>query len=294
MDSADLESYWDDIRPPDSERRVTQRPGSIRPKWDPQQSNGLEAWVKRLGREGQRPIVLVEGPTPAHRQALYRLARITSKDLDQKWVEQGLIENLTERLSNLRCIGSIAAHPWDLIWNFLTLEDLVVEQPLQALIDQGLLFTQAFRAIWEARFLLKEGRDIQGLVEAFAGWVTAAPLSPESKLLLDGLKVERELSTPFERLDMLFFLATWAAQNQLIPNQLFVIDGLDRALTQGTARRKQLLKELDHFCTSAERWHKLGSPLGFVLGYSDEHKALSGIEKSNVKLSDKLKRYASV
>lgn len=294
MDSADLESYWDDISPPDSERRVTKRPGSLRPQWDPQQSNGLEVWVKNLGRENQQPIILVDGPTPAHRQALYRLAHISSKDLDQRWVEQGLVDNLTERFSNIRCVGSIAAHPWDLVWNFLTLEDLTVEEPLRALIDQGLLFTQAFKAVWEARFLLKEGRDIRQLVEAFSGWVTAAPLSPESKLLLDGLKVERELSTPFERLDMLFFLATWAAQNSLIPNQLFVIDGLDRALTQGTARRKQLLKELDHFCTSAERWNKLGSPMGFVLGYSNEHQGLTGIGRSNSKLGFKLARYASV
>lgn len=294
MDSADLESYWEDIRPPDSEARVNKRPGSLRPQWDPSQSSGLEVWAKNIGQEDQRPIILVEGPTPAHRQALYRLALIPAKDLDQKWIEQGLVENLTERFSNLRCIGSIVDRPWDVIWNFLTLQDLVVEEPLKALIDQGLLFTQAFKAIWEARFLLKEGRDARQLVEAFAGWVTAAPLTAESKRLLDRLGVERELSTPYERLDMLFFLATWAAQNHLIGRQLFVIDGLDRALTQGTARRKQLLKELDHFCTSAERWSKLGSRLGFVLGYSDEHKALAGIIRSNARLGMKLQRYASV
>lgn len=294
MDSVELESYWADISPPDSERRVTHRPGSLRPQWDPSQSSGLEMWVKNLGREDQRPIILVEGPTPAHRQTLYRLARIPSKAIDQKWVEQGLVDNLSERLSATRCIGSIAPHSWDLIWNFLTLEELVVEEPLRSLIDQGLLFTQAFKAIWEARFMLKEGQDIRQLVEAFTGWVTSTSLSEESKRLLDKMGIERELSTPFERLDMLFFLATWAAQNQLISNQLFVIDGLDRALTQGTARRKQLLKELDHFCTSAERWSKLGSPLGFVLGYSNEHKALAGIERSNARLGAKLQRYVSV
>jgi hypothetical protein len=293
MDVADLESYWEAIQAPDSERRVTKRPGSLRPQWDPP-GTALEEWAKRLGQDGQRPIVLIEGPTPAHRQALYRLAKIESKDLDSGWIDQGLVENITVRFSKLRCIGSIVARPWDLLWNFLTLEELVVEEPLKALIDQGLLFTQAFKAIWEARFLLREGRDIRALVEAFSGWVTAAPLTQESKQLLDQLGIERELATPFERLDMLFFLATLAAQNQLLSYQLFVIDGLDRAVTAGTARRKELLKELDHFCTSAERWSKLGAPVGFVLGYSNEHRALAAIEKSNSKLGDKLKRYLPV
>jgi hypothetical protein len=294
MDAADLESYWADISPPDSERRVTKRPGSLRPHWEPPPSGALENWVNRIGEEGQRPIVLVEGPTPAHRQALYRIAKIKSKDLDSSWIDRGVVEELTERFSHIRCIGSIGARPWDLIWNFLTLEELVVEEPLKDLIDQGLLFTQAFRAIWEARFLLKEGRDIQPLVEAFTGWITASTLTPEAKTVLGNLGIERELSTPFERLDMLFFLAALAHQNHLVDRLLFVLDGLDRAVTQGTTRRRELLKELDHFCTSADRWSKLDAPIGFVLGYSNEHRALNAIEKSNSKLGDKLQRYLSV
>lgn len=289
-----MQEFWDEVaRPPDSERRPSVRPASIRPNWNPPNIDTLKEWVDGVGTSDS-PILLVEGPTPAHRAAVYRLAKTLQDDKSAAWVEQGVVENLTERLSKVRAIGSIIPHEWDLLWNLLTLEQLEVEEPVRSLIDQGHLFTEFFKAIWEARFQLNEGKDIKPFVTALSRWMTAAPLDSSQKELLGQLGIERELETTFERLDMLFFLVALAKQNELISQLVFVLDGLEKVASLGVSPRRQRSKELLDFFLVADRWARLGAPIGFLLGYSNEHRPLDSLERSNAKLGKRLRSYKTV
>lgn len=288
-----LQDSWDDDRPPDSERRASVRPSSIRPSWDPPDVDKTVSWASNLGT-GVRPILLVEGPTPTHRATIYRLTKTAQDKLAQEWVEQGVVENLTARFAKVRTLGSIIPHEWDLLWNLLTLEKLHTEDPIRTLIDQGHLLTEAFRSIWEARFRLEEGTEVKNFVRVLSRWMTAQPLDTSERQLLGTLGVKHEPKTTIERLDMLFFLASLAKQNELVTNIVFIFDGLERAATLGVSRRRELLKELHDFCLTADRWARLGSPIGFMFGYSNEHKALDSIERSNAKLGSKLRSYLQV
>lgn len=284
-----MQDHWDDASPP-GERR---RPGSLRPAWTPPDIDRLKAWAEAVGQE-PTPILLVEGPTPAHRAAIYRLTRTVQDDLSDSWLDEGLVKNLSHRLSKVRAIGSITPHKWDLLWNLLTLETLEVEEPLRTLIDQGHLITEAFKAIWEARFRLDEGREVKDVVSAISNWMTGDTLTTDQRALLGTLGITREPTTAFERLDMLFFLVALAKQNDLLTSTVFVFDGLEKAVMKGASRRKELLKETFDFCVAAERWARLGAPIGFLFGYAGDHKPLDAIERSNAKLGAKLKKYGLV
>jgi hypothetical protein len=294
MSELPLQDYWDALSPPDSERRASHRPDALRSSWEPPDIDRLTKWSSVVGLENSKPLLLIEGPTPAHRASIYRLTKTVQAEMASKWLERGLVANLTDRVAKVRAVGSIIPHEWDLLWNLLTLEQLDVVDPVRSLIDQGDLFTQAFKAIWEARFRLDEGRELQTFVSTLSRWMTASELTRADRELLGSLGIENELETTFERLDLLFFLVTLARQNELIYPTVFVFDGLERMVTQGTSKRKASLKEFYDFCLTAERWGRLGSPLGFMLGYSNEHDALEVFEKSNAKLGEKLRKYASV
>lgn len=288
-----LQEDWDDVNPPDSERRPSHRPDPLRSSWDPPDIDRVQKWASQIGVE-PKPIILIEGPTPAHRASVYRLTKTVQDVLADKWDEGGLVQNITARLSKMRCVGSIIPHDWDLLWNLLTIDKLEVEDQVRLLIDQGDIFTQGFKAIWEARFRLDEGREIQTFVTTLSRWMTAAKLTSEEKTLLGSLGIEHELETTFERLDMLFFLATLAHQNEMLYPTVLVIDGIERMTTQGATKRKTTLKEFYDFLIAADRWGRIGSPLGFMLGYSNEHGALESFEKANAKLGEKLRKFALV
>lgn len=292
MSEAELTEYWDDIRPLNNEMRYSHRPGSIHPKWDPKLPK-LQDWVDKIGKEPS-PILLVEGPTFSHRLTIYRMVKTIQDKLSDTWIEQGIVNNLTQRAQKVRSIGSITPHDWDLLWNLLTLETLEINEPVRTLVDQGHLCTELFKALWEARFRLDEGQEVKTFVQAISKWMTAETLTPQQKGLLGSLGIQHSVETTYERLDVLFFLITLAHQNDLLSNLIFVLDGLDKVVTQGVGQRKLLLKELFDFCIAAERWSRLGAPIGFMLGYSAEHKPLDSIQRSNLKLGQKLKQYGSV
>ncbi len=284
---------WTDMRSSDNERRASQRPGSLRPSWDPPAIDRLQEWASRVGQDPS-PVLLVEGPTPTHRATLYRLTKTVQDDLSDSWLTEGLVQNLTHRLSKVRAIGSIIPHEWDLLWNLLTLETLEVEDPLRLLVDQGHLITEAFRAIWEARFRLDEGREVKDVVSALSKWMTCGELDVGQRKLLTELGITREPSSTFERLDLLFFILALAKQNELVTSTVFVFDGLDRVTRLGIGRRRAFYKELFDFSVAAERWARLGAPIGFMLGYSKDHDPLNVIESAHPKLGRKLRSYALV
>lgn len=284
---------WEDDAPPDSERRpASQRATSLKAEWQPDVDK-LQSWVSKIGEEPS-PILLVEGPTAAHRSTVYRLVNKVNEKGSDQWVEQGIVTSLTQRMSQVRAAGSVIPHEWDVLWNLLTLENLLVEDPLRMLVDQGHLITSAFKALWEARFRLEEGQEVKTFVVALSRWMTGAPLDGTQRQLLGALGIERELETVFERLDMLFFLVTLAKQNDLVHELVFAFDGLDRVVVQSPTKRKVRLKELFDFCVSAERWSRLGAPVGFLLGYSKEHHPLDVIGETHPKLATKLRSYGMV
>lgn len=288
-----LEDFWEDVRPRDGERRASQRPGSLRPAWDPPDIDKLQEWAAKVGQDPS-PVLLVEGPTPAHRAAIYRLTKTVQDDVTDSWLSEGLVANLTHRISKVRATGSIIPHEWDLLWNLLTLETLVVEDSVRMLVDQGHLITEAFRAIWEARFRLEEGREVKDVVSALSSWMTSAPLSSAQREQLTQLGITREPGSTFERLDMLFFVLALAKQNELVTQTVFVFDGLDRAVRQGIGKRRAFYKELHDFTVTAERWARLGAPIGFMFGYSKSHDPIGVIETAVPKLGRKLRTYALV
>lgn len=282
----------DDDSPPDSERRPSHRPSSIRPEWEPN-LDLVHTWAKAVGTEDKlSPVLLVGGPTPSHRATLFRLAG--SPSVVNGWIEKGLVDALTRSFSKARCVGSIIPHEWDILWSLLTLKGLQVEEPVRSLIDQGLIFTEVFKGLWEARFCLNEDCEIKDLVGTLSRWVSADELTDADRKRLGKIGIDHELTTAYERLDILFFLAALAKHNDLTDGLIFIVDELDRAVLQSANRKKSLLRELSEFCLSVDRWNRLGAPIGFMVGYSSEHPPFESLSRSNTKLGSRFSSYLTV
>jgi len=261
MSETDLEAFWAELRPSLKSPESSER--EVAP-W-------VAAWASKVGQAGTSPILLLE---ESDRKSLELYERVEDPAYSsvgaETWLASGLVENLTQRFSSLKMKGSLISHPWDLIWSLLTLTDFNIEtnDALRVLIDQGSLFTEAFRAVWEARFLLTEGHIVAPVVELLSKWVSHRMLFIREREQLMQLKITNELTTPSARLDVLFMLLTLASQNNLLDRLVLPLEGLDKVLDLGLVQRKAGLQELYEFVLAADRWARLGSPVGFVITYT--------------------------
>lgn len=251
--------------------------------WSPPPAETVQDWVLRLSERGDA-LLTMSGPTPALRGEAFRMcfeipgiAVLGRTKYTQEWVTKGVLADLTQRVRGL------TPTPWGLIWDLLAVDDFVVEDPLKSLIDQGFRFTGCFKAIWEARCLHQEERpeETMALLKALIRWMTAAELTPEQKTLLTGVGVKHALGEP-ECLDMLLFLLALAYQNGLTDRTVFVFDGVEMV------RKKEDLRKLADAVTIFERWTRLGSATGIVLGLNTAGKTVEAITSMNPRLGKKI------
>lgn len=269
------------------------RAKSLTVDWDTPDRGSVQDWVRSLDEQGPA-LLTIEGPSPIHRAEAYRWVfdqklGWTAGDtgnIDTSWVKEGFVEALTQRLAFATRDGS-----WQLFHALLDVPDFAVEEPLRSLVDQGFRFTEFFKAIWEARHLLQEGRDKDAtqLVNALIHWMTAQDLTPKDQVLLEKVQISRELISVQDRLDMLFFLLALAQQNGLIDRTVVVFDSFELALRQGADARRSLLKEMTNVLTAADRWTRLGARVGIVLGFTKAHGTMTSLKRYSPKLHTRVR-----
>lgn len=263
------------------------RPGTL-PKWTPSSVRRVHAWVTKLS-EGGSPFLTVAAPSQLRTQT-YELCYtvpglevLGSPDSGQDWLTKGVVNDLTQEVRGL------TGRPWGLVWDLLAVNDFLVEEPLRSLIDQGFGFTSLFKALWEARFLLKEARkpEALSLLGAVLRWICALDLTPQQQTELEKVHVERELESVQERMDMLLFLLALGYQNGLNDRTVLVLDGLEQLVRVGSERRKERFRELGEITMAFERWSKLGSATGILLGV-DSVESVTTLAPYNDRFGDKL------
>lgn len=251
--------------------------------WTPPSAATVQNWVLRLSERGDA-LLTMSGPETSMRAEAFRLCFnvpgltvLGNTKSTQDWILKGFLPDLTQRVRGL------TPTPWGLLWDLMAVEDFVVEDPLKGLIDQGFRFTGCFKALWEARFLHREGRpkETMRLLGALIRWMTAAELTMEHKALLTNVGVKHALGE-FECMDMLLFMLALAYQNGLTDRTVFVFDGVEQA------KKKENLRKLADAVTIFERWTRLGSATGIVLGLNTANKAVETITAMNPRLGKKI------
>lgn len=261
------------------------RPGTL-PKWTPPSVKHIQRWVDALP-EGGDTFLSLSGPDPLLRSELFRICYempglqvVGNSRNTQDWFQKGILDDIAQR------VRAITGRPWGLVWDLLDTPDFIVEEPLRGLIDQGFTFTGLFKALWEARFLLQEGKKPEGmaLMGAVFRWLCGQELTVEQQIQLEAVHIDRELVTMPERLDMLLFLLALAYQNGLVDRTVFVLDGLERVVRTGPDKRKDLLRQLNEATTVFSRWAKLGSATGLVFGFDATGNTLESLTQYNERL----------
>lgn len=268
---------------------LTVRPRTLPLSWNPPSIRDVQAWVLQLSERGSS-LLTMKGPNPIFRREAFNLcfdvpglAILGNTKNPQVWLEKGIRADLTQR------VRGITHAPWGLFQELLIVPDFVVEEPLRGLIDQGFRFTGFYKALWEARFLQQENRARESLhlLGSVIRWMTGADLDDKQKAALSSVGIACLLGES-ERLDMLLFLLALSYQNGLIDRAVFVLDGVDEVLRMNADRRKDMLRQLTETIQIFERWARLGSATGLVLGLDSEHNALGSITHYNSRLGKKI------
>jgi hypothetical protein len=275
---ASLEFFWQDLRATAKLRRAK----TLGLHWKPPTCDAVQNWVSAMGT----PVLAIDGPSVTHRQLIYKwlcandtvLADGHAPDNDL-WLTEGVMANFVRRVS--RCDSE---RQWGLLWRLLHIEDFTVAEPLRGIIDQGHHLTPCFKAIWEARFLLREKSVEEALFRALPKWMTGASLTFGDKEALGKVHITKELN-PVEQLDMLFFLLALAHQNGITDKVIFVFDGLERGL-----KDHRLLNEVYNLTCIVDRWLPLGSATAYVLGYSSERGFYQELKAAHPKLAKLVQR----
>lgn len=279
----DLQEDLNDLRPARKSQPRAVRPKVIQVSWEPPNKDDVVAWALAL-TQGGHPLLGIKGPTPAHRQQVYNWAAGGRAGTFQDWLKHGPINYMTGRLLSPGC------EPLSLLRD-LTRDELVVTEPLHGLVDRGFRFTELFKALWEAYFLRRECRneEYDDLLSAIFRWLVGADLHPDQAAILRKAHITRDVSTPREQLDLLFFLVALAKQNELLHQEVVIFDGIDQAVRQGDGQdRKNILGAFLTVCEAAERWSKLGAATGLIFGYDPSRGALNAIQRYNRKLSQRI------
>jgi hypothetical protein len=116
--------------------------------------------------------------------------------------------------------------------------------------------------------------------------MTGGELSDEDVSTLEEIGVRRRVTLDAERIDILLFLVTLAAQNGIINRMTLCFDGLEQALQ---SNRRALLRELDTFLATMDRWVGFShAPIGVMIGFNASARDLSQLRKLNPKLAERI------
>lgn len=277
----ELQPYWDDLRQT-SERPIV-RPHRLSMNWTPPQATAIQGWATALA-EGSDCLLAVKGEVPAYRSAVFQWCGANA-DKPDAWLHQGVFDYFARQVATL----DSPSGSWAVLWSLLEVEEFVVQDPLLDLVDQGFRFTELFKALWEARFLLSEGRDPRQLVYGITRWLLGEPLDAPAKAVLAKANITRELDSTRERLDMMLFLLALARQNGAFDQGAIALDGLEKALRKAPAARRKHLRDVLELVTATERWCRLGSGLGLVVGFDPRHGTLDSLKRYSSKLDAKIR-----
>jgi len=238
------------------------------------------------------PVILLD--EASEELALYERTdpAVLTSQID--WLSDGLVHNLIRRIrSGLKLTGRTTADvdEWDLLRNLLLLPDLTLEgnEPFKDLVDQGLTISLAFKALWQARFLITEGQSVESFVTTLGKWLCGVAIFSEDVERLHQLGIEHLLTTISDRLDVLFMLLTLASQNDLLDRVIVPFKHLDQLITKELYSRKVFTKELYEFLLAADRWGRIEAPVGFIFTY-DNPDTVDVLEDIDPLLGRQLKR----
>lgn len=266
------------------------RPGTL-PRWTPPPVSILQSWVEDLNGS-QNPLLVIASPHEDFRRETFK-AFYQVKDLvilgasknNQDWLAKGIVDDLTQR------VRGFTGRPWGLVWDLLDVQDVIVEEPLTSLLKQGLRFTSFFRALREGKAMLQKGRrdDALALLGSVFRWLSAQELGPEHRSWLERMQIRHELQTLHERLDMLLFLLALAYQNDLADRTVFVLDGLDKTLRLSVDKRKHFHNQMLDTIQTFDRWARLGSSAGVVIGLDASDDTLDILSQYNDRLGKRVR-----
>jgi hypothetical protein len=298
-DSEPLEDYWSEVRCPKRSRRskASEVPvlATIAPlvTWAVAEEKSRSACRVVPGLEGTRQYLFQQFALGEWRR--FQRGYVVDLPSEGFQIDKGFLSYVTSRIERLaipseavellRDEASLPKGSWEVLWALVLSEDFIVEDPLREIVDQSFyLMHDLYRALWEARFLVRESSDLKPAAE-FLGtvirWMTGVALTANDLRVLERVKINRLVETDLERFDVLCFLLTLAGQNDLIYRTLLIFDRLEDVLGN-----KVVLRQLHLFLLSIERWTHIGlCPLGVVLGFRGLPVDFTTLHKAHPKLA---------
>lgn len=256
LTEANLEEFWQDVKAPDLPKRPKTLP------LQPLAPNlAIQQWREAL-IEGGPPILTVPG------------------NVTGEWGDGRLFDGFRlQLLTDTRCaLESLLSHGTP-----------VIGEPLRQMVDENFyLVSDAFKLLLEASFQRQETGDIKIPAETVIRWASSHNLEGPHAQLAQAAGIKRTPESPQERLDVLCFILTLAHHNGLSDPTVTGLDRIERVVLTSPRRRKPLLGELALVMSTIQRWSKLGSHLGLLLGINDQN-ALESFEQYSPKLGKTLK-----
>jgi hypothetical protein len=241
------------------------RPRRVGVRWTLPDAGRLRTWVSRLGHETSRTLLTILGPNPAYRAEAYRMLEggdifnvvVDKSNYCYDWIDDTLLGNLSKRISVPNILGILAAR-----------NELLLSPDLTQLLDFGYFrVSEAFKVLWEVRFLHEEGQadEAEFLMQALAEWSVGHPLSNADHIrVLSGAGVKEPVTTPEDRYDMILLWLTLARSNGILDRIVLPYDGFERAQDN-----EEKISELSDLIQATDRWATMGCPLGIVVGVQD-------------------------
>lgn len=298
-DEPELDAYWTDVHPTGKRRRRVVEAVQI-PPVEP-----FLEWTLGFHHMDRSSMRVVPGASPQDRVLFFqrymdpqwerfRPGAIENVVDTQGWLDPiiGVLGDFTRRVENLQVPldgwpKDREPGPWQLLVGLLDVEEFVVEEPLRAMVDQDFYLVHTiYRALWEARFMIREETvpltRVKEFTDALERFITRAAFSQADYQALLPVVPRRLVDSDHEAMDMLLFLLTLAAQNGVINRALFAFDGLEKILKPEC---RSELRQLDSFLGDVDRWvSKRGCPVGIAIGFDATRANLNLLKRLNPKL----------
>jgi hypothetical protein len=202
--------------------------------------------------------------------------------LPTHWLQEPQVETVRQMLGTQTSMGK------SLLRSLITTEDFQVEGSVRSMVDKGFYLVHSlFQALLEARFAHTEGQEALAvaLEHTIIRWVSSEPLEAADYALLNQVRVQRLVKSEHERMDLLLCLATIASQSGLVGPVVLGYGELEEALY---AHCRPALRQLCDVLGDVDRWSKLGSPVGVVVGFRNGRRDLPSLRRLNPKLAERI------
>ncbi len=235
-----------------------------------------------------RPLFVVTGTQEERRVNLKAFSGDASGTLTRSWVQDGVVQNVLDRLRQLRIFPGKNRVGLNILWALVTSEDFIVEEPLRGMVDHSFyLIHDLYRLLWEARFTVREGNDPESVIDAMTRWISREPLRDEDTAIFAHLGIDRLVRSPAEQFDITCFLLTMAAQNGLVGRVIWLFDDLEEGLKQ-----PEVLLQLESLIRTISRWIEIGRcPLGIIIGFQGTKADMALLRRRNARLFSQIRGF---